>query len=285
MFVWLASYPKSGNTFVRSLLSAYFFSEDGRYNFELIKNIKQFPNINLFKNCGIDVKDDYALVKNYIKVQESFCKKNSIQFLKTHSYLFNINNRYPFTDLNNSIGAIYIVRDPRNVVTSLSNFLNQSLEKSLETLTKDISWGGNLKSKNISEQTKVWVGNWSQNYQSWKSFKFQDRYLLIKYEDLIREKEKYFLIILKFIFKINNSKFILDKKKFNQVLETTSFEKMQKFEKQNGFFESKIDENTKKKIPFFNLGPRNDWKKLLDDNTKEKIEKTFEKEMKELNYL
>ena len=109
--------------------------------------------------------------------------------------------------------------------------------------------------------------------------------MLIKYEDLIRETEKYFLIILKFIFKINNSKFILDKKKFNQVLETTSFEKMQKSEKQNGFFESKIDENTKKKIPFFNLGPKNDWKILLDDNTKEKIEKTFEKEMKELNYL
>ena len=109
--------------------------------------------------------------------------------------------------------------------------------------------------------------------------------MLIKYEDLIRDKEKYFLIILKFIYKLNNSKFILNTKKFNQILETTSFEKMQKSEKQIGFFEGKIDENTKKKIPFFNLGPKNDWKKLLDDNTKEKIEKTFEKEMKELNYL
>ena len=49
MFIWLASYPKSGNTLVRSLLSSYFFSEDGIYNFELIKNIKQFPNIKLFE--------------------------------------------------------------------------------------------------------------------------------------------------------------------------------------------------------------------------------------------
>ena len=285
MFIWLASYPKSGNTLLRSLLSAYFFSSDGQFSFDLIKNIKQFPHMPYFKKIGIDLSNDYEVIKNYIKVQETFCEKNSIQFLKTHSYLFNIDNKYPFTNLQNSLGVIYIVRDPRNVVTSISKFQNISLESSLKTLIKDTSWGGNPKSSNLADKTKVWIGNWSQNYQSWKSFKFQDRYLLIKYEDLIREKEKYFLIILKFIFKINNSKFILDKKKFNQVLETTSFEKMQKSEKQNGFFESKIDENTKKKIPFFNLGPKNDWKKLLDDNTKEKIEKTFEKEMKELNYL
>ena len=42
------------------------------------------------------------LLKNYIKVQASFNKKNSVQFLKTHSYLFNINN-HPFTDLNNTL--------------------------------------------------------------------------------------------------------------------------------------------------------------------------------------
>lgn len=48
MIMWLASYPKSGNTFIRSLLSSYFFSEDGIFNFNLLKNIKQFPNVFLF---------------------------------------------------------------------------------------------------------------------------------------------------------------------------------------------------------------------------------------------
>ena len=54
MIVWLASYPKSGNTLVRSMLAAYFFSENGIYNFNLIKNIKQFPNISLFENLGFN---------------------------------------------------------------------------------------------------------------------------------------------------------------------------------------------------------------------------------------
>ena len=57
MFIWLASYPKSGNTLLRSLLAAYFFSQDGKFNFNLIKNIKQFPNIDLFEKYGVDVKN------------------------------------------------------------------------------------------------------------------------------------------------------------------------------------------------------------------------------------
>ena len=91
MFIWLASYPKSGNTLVRSLLSSYFFSEDGIYNFELIKNIKQFPNIKLFELIGVNIENEVEVVKNYIKAQEFINKENSVQFLKTHSCLFNIN--------------------------------------------------------------------------------------------------------------------------------------------------------------------------------------------------
>ena len=40
MILWLASYPKSGNTWLRSLLSAYLFSSDGNFNFKLLNNIK-----------------------------------------------------------------------------------------------------------------------------------------------------------------------------------------------------------------------------------------------------
>ena len=48
MIIWLASYPKSGNTWVRSFLSAYYYSVDGNFSFELLKKIKQFPNKEFF---------------------------------------------------------------------------------------------------------------------------------------------------------------------------------------------------------------------------------------------
>ena len=284
MFIWLASYPKSGNTLLRSMLAAYFFSEDGIYNFDLIKNIKQFPNITLFEKLGINIKNEKEVVKNYIKVQETFNNKNSVQFLKTHSYLFNINNN-PFTDLNNSLGSIYIVRDPRNVVTSYANHTNIGVDQASNDLINLTQMGGDLSKTKGSERTKVFTGTWSSNFNSWKSFKFQDRYLLIKYEDLILEKEKTFVTVLKFIHKLKKADFRIDIKKLKNVISSTDFLKMKKLEQEKGFFEGKIDKKTGKKIPFFNLGEKNDWKKLLDKKIQKKIENAFEKEMIELGYI
>ena len=180
MIIWLASYPKSGNTLVRALLGSYFFSNDGIFSFESIKNIKQFPHVGLFENLGVDVKNENEIVKNYIKAQASINQKNAIQFLKTHSYLFNINNN-PFTDLDNTLGAIYIVRDPRNVVTSYAHHNSISIKESAERMVNSIHYGGNVDSEHISDRTKVYLGSWSSNYNSWKSFQSPGKYLLVKY--------------------------------------------------------------------------------------------------------
>ena len=284
MFIWLASYPKSGNTLLRSMLAAYFFSKDGIYNFDLIKNIKQFPNITLFENLGIDIKNEKEVVKNYIKVQETFNNKDSVQFLKTHSYLFNIDN-HPFTDLKNSLGSIYIVRDPRNVVTSYANHTNIGVNQASNDLINLTQMGGDLKKTKGSERTKVFTGNWSGNYNSWKSFKFQDRYLLIKYEDLISQKEKTLTTVLKFIYRLKKADFKIDTNKIKNVISSTDFSNMKKLEQKEGFFESKIDKKTGKRIPFFNLGEKNDWKNILDPKIQKKIENAFKKEMLELGYL
>ena len=284
MFIWLASYPKSGNTLLRALLASYFFSKDGIFDFELIKNIKQFPQIGLFENLGIDVTNEKEVIKNYINVQASINKKKSIQFLKTHSYLFNIDNN-PFTDLNNSLGAIYIVRDPRNVLISYAHHNNISIKDTAEIMINSINYGGNLKTDNISDKTKVYMGSWSSNFHSWKSFKSPGKYLLVKYEDLVNDKEKTFYKILNFIYKLNKSNLSIDKNKIKNMIETTSFKNMQALEKKEGFIESKINIKTGKKIPFFNLGPKNTWKNILDEEIRKKIEISFRDEMIELGYL
>ena len=49
MIIWLASYPKSGNTFVRAFLSSYYYSKEGEFDFSLFENIKQFPNEEFFE--------------------------------------------------------------------------------------------------------------------------------------------------------------------------------------------------------------------------------------------
>ena len=284
MFIWLASYPKSGNTLVRSLLASYFFSKDGIYNFSLTENIKQFPTIKLFEDLGIDITNEKEVIANYIRVQQSFNKKKSTQFLKTHSYLFNIENN-AFTDLNNSLGAIYIVRDPRNVVTSFANHSSMSVDESTNWIINEWVLGGNLNSFNYAEKTTLYSGTWATNYKSWKSFKSQGKYLLIKYEDLINKKEEMLLKMLKFIYKLNRKNFELDKVKFKNAIDSTSFKRMKTLEEEVGFNESKINKKTGKKISFFNLGKKNDWRQSLDPAIIQKIEKAFKKEMEELEYL
>ena len=273
MIIWLASYPKSGNTLLRSMLAAYLFSKDGIYDFSLIKNIKQFPHGGLFIKMGIDIKDHNETIKNYIKAQESFNKKNAVQFLKTHSYLFNFDKDNGFTDSNNTLGVIYIDRDPRNVVTSFSKFRGFSNEEMADFMIKGSGDG------------LTWTNNWATNFHSWKLFKEYERYLLIRYEDLINKRESTFLNVLNFIHKITKSKLVLDKEKLDNTVKTTSFENMQKLEKEKGFSEAGINQKTGEKVPFFNLGPKNNWRQSLDPTIIKKIEKAFKKEMEELEYL
>ena len=60
MIFWIASYPKSGNTWLRALLSSYFYSEEGIFNQDLLKNIEseyKKPEQPKFKLGGSTVKD------------------------------------------------------------------------------------------------------------------------------------------------------------------------------------------------------------------------------------
>ncbi len=286
MIVWLASYPKSGNTLLRSMISSYFFSNDGVFNFNLIKNIDQFPVAKVFHEHGIDINNKIEMIKNYIKVQEHINQNNSVKFLKTHSQLINYENKYPFTDLKNTLGVIYIVRDPRNIVSSFTDFGAGDLNYYTKLITENLSIGGNpLANLNSPNRTFVITGTWASNYKSWKSLKEINRYLLVRYEDLMKDRELVFKKILKFIYNLNKSKFSIDKKKFYNVLKTTDFENLKNLEKKHGFSESTIDPKTGKKKAFFKLGPERDWRKNLDHNIRIKIEKAFENEMKELGYL
>ena len=285
MIIWLASYPKSGNTFLRTLLTSYFFTKDGNFSFEVLKNIKQFPDNGVFEKLGIDISNEKEVIKNYIKVQEETNKRDgqAIRFLKTHSTLQDMDG-YKFTDLNNCLGAIYIVRDPRNIATSYSNHEQTSLDEAIERIKRFRIIGGIKDSKDRKSETITHVGSWSSHYASWKEFKKVDRYLLIKYEDLLKDTEKTFSKVLNFIYKITKTKLDLDKNKLKNVLKTTTFDNLKNLEKNSNFPEANTDLNGKK-ITFFKYGAKNNWKDFLTSKNIKTLEDSFKKEMEELGYL
>ncbi|WP_440635063.1 sulfotransferase domain-containing protein [Candidatus Pelagibacter sp. HIMB1746] len=279
MIIWLASYPKSGNTLMRSILSSYFYSKDGNFEFKNLNQIKQFPMSVDFMSLGIDIENDKEVFKNFINVQKFINeKKRSLSFFKTHSSLVKMYD-CDFTNLENSLAAIYIVRDPRNVVTSFANHNGISVDEAT-----DIILDQNMFTDKSSNICKVLVGSWASNYNSWKEFKKKNKYILIKYEDLISKKKTVLIRVFKFLNQVGFSH-NLNIIKLNKAIKTTEFNLMKSKEEKESFSEALPDKETGKRRVFFNLGPKNDWRKILDKKNIEKIEKHFKDEMLELGYL
>ena len=279
MIIWLASYPKSGNTLLRSILSSYFYSKEGEFSFNNLNYISQFPLTSQFMSAGINIDNDEEVFKNFINVQNLLNEeKGKVKFLKTHSSLSKMHG-CNFTDLNNTLGAIYIVRDPRNVVNSLAHHNDLSIDEAADTMIDN--------SKFLVKSVKncrVFLGSWSFNYNSWKNLQVKNKYLLIKYEDLINKKKTTMIKILKFLDQLG-MKSQLDMVKLNKAIKSTDFKKVKNLEQNETFYEGVLDAKTGKRKIFFNLGPSNDWRRLLDGKIIIKLEKAFEKEMVELGYL
>ena len=70
MIIWIASYPKSGNTWIRSLLSSYLFSNDGKFNFKLLENIEQFSSSNLSSKDTKNAHYQDRISRNWIPSQK-----------------------------------------------------------------------------------------------------------------------------------------------------------------------------------------------------------------------
>ena len=284
MIIWIASYPKSGNTWLRAMISTYYFSQDGTYDQNLLKKIDQFPTNRYMKDYSYDKNIPGDTCKYWIKAQEQINLDKKVKFFKTHNVFGKLNN-YDFTNNQNSIGCIYVVRDPRNVITSLKNHYQLNDEQAFSWMTNEKNYIYNiLKFDELGYSDFQFISSWSTNYKSWNVQK-KIPIKFIKYEDLLNSTYVVFLDIINFINKITNNSKSINKEKIKKTLRSTTFDSLKKSEQKHGFSEAVRDRDDRNKtVPFFNLGPKNDWKKILDEEFKEKIQKVFEKDLKYLNY-
>ena len=277
MIIWIASYPKSGNTYIRSFLSAYFFTNTGNFDFKLLKNIEQFPDKQFF-NGFIDNIDDAS--KSWLSIQKDLIKTNKTRFLKTHSAFISFNNNQ-FTNAETTLGSVYIVRDPRSIVTSIMNHFSMDQFEAAEMLFDE---DRGIKSSDGNLATYSFLSSWCNHFNSWNNLK-TIKSILIKYEDLEKSNEEIFSNLIRYINNLIGSNEGIDHQKFIKALETTKFSFLKKKEGEEGFVESVYSKSKDHKIPFFNQGFKNDWEKILEKKVLDKIEKKFYKEMKLLGYL
>ena len=277
MIIWIASYPKSGNTYIRSFLSAYYFSKDGTFDFDLLNNIKQFPNTEFFDT---NIKDLDEASSNWVYAQKKIKDQNKIKFLKTHSCLGAYKGK-PFTTIDYSLGGIYIVRDPRNVISSVMNHFSLNADEAYNFMT-DIHRGTRSNIEN-DYSAYSYLSTWANHYKSWANSK-NFRKIIIKYEELETNKYETFRDIIVFTNTLLNNSDGVDKIKLERAIETTNFNVLKNKEKNEGFKEALYSEDKGEKKVFFNMGFNNRWKKILREDIRKKLEDIFKNEMEDIGY-
>ena len=168
---WIASYPKSGNTLLRSILSSLFFTIDGNFKFDHLKKIVSFEELSRLKKVSElkadilkknNVKDNNNLIYNYLyKLQNktNLGFKEDFAFFKTHFSAQNENGQRFIID-ENIRGIIYIVRDPRDVCISWSKHADLSIDESINFMINEnsiIKWTDIEKDPNYPLNTPVYL--------------------------------------------------------------------------------------------------------------------------------
>ena len=283
MIIWLSSYPKSGNTWLRILLSCYFYTKDGFYDENSLKNIQQFPEKQYFQEFSYNQNIIGDTTKYWLKAQEKINEDKKLRFFKTHNVFGLVNNSH-FTNKENSIGCIYIVRDPRNIFTSIKNFYEMDNDKAFKWMVNQNQYIYDIHNFEKDGYSDFqFISSWDNNYRSLKLQK-KIPVKIIKYEDLLDQTFTVFKEVIEFINLSINSSEPINKQKIKNAVNSTLFSKLQSKEKNEGFSEAILSKKGDKKIPFFFLGPEINWKKILDTNVKNKIIDAFKKNLIELSY-
>ena len=193
MIIWIASYPKSGNTWVRTFLTSYYFCKEGIFDVKNLNLIEDYPNKQFFEN---EVKEG-EIHQHWESSQKKIFDNKKVKFLKTHNSLIKAFGN-DFTQPKYTLGVIYILRDPRNVITSVKNHNDfETYEDALKFMQNENAVLTDYKHLKNYAKTTI-VNSWRINYQSWLQNNYYRR-MLIKYEDMLENPNQVFRDLIVFI--------------------------------------------------------------------------------------
>lgn len=272
-FTWLASYPKSGNTWVRMLLHAYYqngyvdinnspytFGDQGEY---WLRAVSPLP----IEDLGDSMK---LLLRPACLLNQLASMFDDPRIVKTHFANVRVNNLPHFIPHQLTERAVYVVRDPRDVVTSLADYIQIPVEEAVGNMNND---GYALQN---DSGTTHYLASWSTHVKSWLE---EERYpvAILKYEDLLEDPLKELLQLLEFL------NLDVDKKRAERAVKACEISKLQRQEAKKGFRED-LRQEKKPKARFFRKGGSR-WLDELDPKFARQIEEDHKGMMEVLGYL
>ena len=271
--LWLASYPKSGNTWMRAFLANLIHDGPEPLPLQVIGKLCPSEHSELWFQAVADRPiaelkgEEIAALRTRAQERVVSLNKNVVP-MKTHSYLGE-DCGHPIISMKATYGAIYIIRDPRDVAVSAADHFGKTLDEMIAMMADPLGTGMPMLGTIVHEL----LSSWSNHVESWTKWNHPGIFT-VRYEDLLVDPLDQFGRVARH-FGIST-----DKARIKKAVEFSSFKQLQKMEAEQGFIE-RSDHSER----FFRSGHSGGWRDTLTAEQVKKIESDHAVQMKRFGYL
>ncbi len=273
--IWLASYPKSGNTWLRAFISHLLEGKDEKVDINQMKTdgifsarstLDEITGIETSNLTPEEIDTLRPAVYNYIA---TVAKRRL--FIKVHDAYTYLADGSPLLGTVNA-KAVYILRNPLDVAVSLANHLSKSLDETIRHMN-DETFAFCRSKDSLPNQTRQKLLTWSAHVQSWAGVSAFPVYFL-RYEDMKADPIAAFTGAVRFI------GMDCTDAQIQRAIELSDFKKMKAEEEKNGFGEKPAGLSS-----FFRAGKTGDWRNHLSDAQRDKLIADHRAVMRQYGYL
>lgn len=274
---WLASYPKSGNTWFRSVLANYMSETDEPININelntgsIASSRVWVDDVLCVDTADMTQEEVEALRPDVYRwtVKEN---PNHIGYHKIHDAYCQRPDSRPLVDDLATLGAVYILRNPLDVVPSIANHNNVDIDTAIAQMS-DPSYALSRSRSKLPSQLLQRLGTWSQHVESWVDAREVPVHV-VRYEDMQSDPIASFGLAFGFM------GIDLRQDKLEQAISFSRFESLSAQEESHGF-----RERPPKTKRFFRKGQVGDWRNTLSEAQVERVIKDHEGVMRRFGYL
>ncbi len=270
--LWLASYPKSGNTWLRVFLANYFRNPETPFD---IDNLSRFAfneaSREFFERLSprpVSELGDLEIYHLRPEVHRWIADKApETAFVKTHCALTQIDG-FPTVTPEVTEGAIYIIRNPLDVAASFCSFFGAQAAEVVAALES-----GSNELPTTDKQVHQYLGTWAEHVAGWADAPGMKR-LLVRYEDMVRQPFKTFGRVVEFLGLTE------DKARLQKAIRFSGFKVLAAQEREHGF-----KERPDSAARFFRKGKVGDWRGVLSEAQERRIVASQAAIMQRFGYL